>query len=78
VEDSFGDVATLARRCRFSGCRHGGEPGCAVREAPETGMLPRERYENYMKLHSEASRLKARKEQRGILLARRRKRSTSY
>ena len=29
---SFGDIETLAGQCRFRDCRHGDEPGCAVRE----------------------------------------------
>jgi ribosome biogenesis GTPase len=31
VGQSFADLEELAARCRFSDCRHNGEPGCAVR-----------------------------------------------
>ena len=31
VNESFADIEQLAARCRFSNCRHNGEPGCAVR-----------------------------------------------
>jgi len=31
VNGSFADMEELAARCRFSDCRHNGEPGCAVR-----------------------------------------------
>ena len=31
VDQSFADIEELAARCRFSDCRHDGEPGCAVR-----------------------------------------------
>ncbi|MFP5363060.1 MAG: ribosome small subunit-dependent GTPase A [Thermoleophilia bacterium] len=31
VGQTFTDIEQLAARCRFSDCRHGGEPGCAVR-----------------------------------------------
>lgn len=37
-------------RCRFNDCRHVNDKGCAVREAVETGALPRSRYERYLKL----------------------------
>lgn len=70
VEDSFGDVAEIVRRCRFSDCSHGNEPGCAVNEALNEGSLCRERYLCYLKLHSEASRLGRLKKQREIYLGR--------
>lgn len=37
-------------RCRFNDCRHINDKGCAVREAADTGALPRARYERYLKL----------------------------
>jgi ribosome biogenesis GTPase / thiamine phosphate phosphatase len=48
---SFGDIDDLARRCRFRDCRHGDEPGCAVRE----GVAP-DRLRNFHKLLREARR----------------------
>ena len=36
---TFEDVEELFESCRFSDCRHEGEPGCAVREAIESGAL---------------------------------------
>ncbi len=39
VEDAFDPVEEVARGCRFSGCRHDGEPGCAVAQALEDGRL---------------------------------------
>lgn len=53
IESTFGDVEELAEGCRFSDCRHQGEPGCAVREAVERGDLPPERLESYRKLQRE-------------------------
>jgi ribosome biogenesis GTPase / thiamine phosphate phosphatase len=50
----FGDIATLADRCRFRDCRHEREPGCAVRQAVESGELDAERLEHYRKLEREA------------------------
>ncbi len=51
--DVFGEIAALAQSCRFNDCRHGAEPGCAVREARETGQLDAERWQSYQKLAAE-------------------------
>lgn len=48
---SFQDIATLAGQCRFRDCRHGDEPGCAVREG-----VPPDRLRNYQKLLREMRR----------------------
>ena len=48
---SFGDVESLAGQCRFRDCRHGDEPGCAVRE----GIDP-DRLRNFHKLLRETRR----------------------
>jgi len=52
---AFADVEeVLARPCRFSDCKHGTEPGCAVKAALESGELGAERLESYLKLKREA------------------------
>lgn len=48
---SFADIAELAQRCRFRDCRHGDEPGCAVREGVDADRL-----RNFHKLGREAKR----------------------
>ena len=48
----FDDVAGLAAACRFTDCRHAGEPGCAVREAISSGRLDQERFASFEKLLS--------------------------
>jgi ribosome biogenesis GTPase / thiamine phosphate phosphatase len=53
LEETFADVAELARECRFSDCAHGQEPGCAVRAALGDGSLPQIRWESYTKLQRE-------------------------
>lgn len=53
LQEAFDDIASLARECRFSDCRHEAEPGCAVRQALEEGLLDAGRYENYLKLQRE-------------------------
>jgi len=53
LERAFADVDELAADCRFSDCRHEGEPGCAVSAALADGRLSRARYENHRKLERE-------------------------
>jgi ribosome biogenesis GTPase len=50
----FSDVDELAEQCRFADCVHETEPGCAVRDALESGELPERRWESYVKLQREA------------------------
>jgi len=54
IDAVFGDIAALVSRCRFGDCRHDTEPGCAVKEAVESGALDAERFEHYRKLEREA------------------------
>lgn len=35
--------------CKYRGCLHDKEPGCAVKEAVSAGQVLKERYENYLK-----------------------------
>jgi ribosome biogenesis GTPase len=60
----FGDVAALARGCRFRDCRHQAEPGCAVREAVDAGDLPPDRLEHYLQLEHEAAAYELRHDER--------------
>jgi ribosome biogenesis GTPase len=53
IADTFPDILALAGSCRFSDCRHEGEPGCAVQEAVRVGNLPAARLENYRRLMKE-------------------------
>lgn len=53
VSTVFEDVAALAAQCRFSDCRHAGEPGCAVRAAIASGELGPDRLRAYEKLQAE-------------------------
>ena len=39
--------------CRFQGCAHIHEPGCAVKEALAEGKLSQSRYENYKLIYEE-------------------------
>src|SRR4051812_30981710 len=61
LEQTFGDVEEVARRCRFSDCAHDQEPGCAIRDALADGSLPRDRWESYVKLERELAAIEARR-----------------
>jgi ribosome biogenesis GTPase len=50
IAETFPDILKLAGGCRFSDCRHGQEPGCAVQEAVKSGTLSSSRLENYHRL----------------------------
>jgi ribosome biogenesis GTPase len=64
VDEAFEDVAELAARCRFGDCSHETEPGCAVREALETGELEAARFASYRKLQRELAHLERRLDRR--------------
>ena len=53
LAEVFLDIEELARRCRFTDCRHATEPGCAVVAALEGGTLDASRFRSYRKLQRE-------------------------
>ncbi|SLN39834.1 Putative ribosome biogenesis GTPase RsgA [Pseudoruegeria aquimaris] len=56
IDAVFSDVAELAEQCRFSDCRHEGEPGCAVQAAIAEGRLEADRLRRWQKLRAEDRR----------------------
>jgi ribosome biogenesis GTPase len=58
LAEAFSEIAALARSCRFADCAHGPESGCAVKEAVDSGALPVDRYESYLKLQKEMAYLR--------------------
>jgi ribosome biogenesis GTPase len=53
LSKAFEDIAELALQCKYNDCSHASEPGCAVRQAIESGTLSEKRFENYQKLERE-------------------------
>jgi ribosome biogenesis GTPase len=49
----FHDIEAIAASCRFSDCRHGGEPGCAVAEAVRSGEVEERRFDRWRALREE-------------------------
>ncbi len=54
ISKTFSEIEELSTMCKFSDCTHTNEPGCKILEAIEKGELPRERYEQYIKLQKES------------------------
>ena len=46
----FVEMAPLARQCRFRDCTHIREPGCAIRDAVESGTIAGMRYEGFKRI----------------------------
>lgn len=56
VTDLFEDVVNIIPECKFSDCKHEGEPGCAIRAAIDAGELDERRYASFQKLNEEQAR----------------------
>lgn len=77
LDDAFADIAALAAACRFSDCRHSGEPGCAVAAAIAAGTLDPARLLGLRKLEREAAQTRLRQDARAAAEARRAVRSAA-
>jgi len=64
LEGAFPEIAELAERCRFADCAHEGEPGCAVRDALESGALDQSRYRAFLDLAKEQAWIERRSDDR--------------
>ena len=53
LKDYFPEFRKYEGQCRFQGCRHIHEPGCAVKEALENHKISSLRYEDYLGLYEE-------------------------
>ncbi|MBN2504696.1 MAG: ribosome small subunit-dependent GTPase A [Bacilli bacterium] len=58
LKDLYPDFRELSSNCRFNGCTHTHEPGCAVTEAYQGKLILPERYENYQKFYQEIKQTK--------------------
>jgi ribosome biogenesis GTPase len=55
LQGAFPDLRSIADYCRFRGCLHRHEPGCAVKEAVQDGQILAHRYKHYLLLLDEAA-----------------------
>lgn len=53
LKESYLEFAPYEGECRFLGCQHLSEPGCALKDAVARGDISRERLERYAVLHQE-------------------------
>ena len=58
LQYAFPDFAPYIGQCKFTGCAHVKEKGCAVRAAVEAGEIARTRHESYAKLYESVKDLK--------------------
>ncbi len=54
LEWCYREFRAYLGKCRFSGCTHVHEPGCAIREAVERGEISEDRYESYVMVRKES------------------------
>lgn len=53
LKDYFPEFKKYENGCRFLGCRHIHEPGCAVKNAVDNEKISKLRYEDYLSLYEE-------------------------
>ncbi len=58
LQHAFPEFGPYFGECRFTGCAHRGEKGCAVQEALEAGKIVPSRYESYAAMYDEAKQVK--------------------
>jgi ribosome biogenesis GTPase len=54
LKESFADIWSLSKTCRFTNCTHTQEVGCALLNAIDNGTLQADRYQSYLKLMKES------------------------
>ena len=58
ISKYFPEMLRVADDCRFVPCTHTHEPGCAVKEAVEQGLISPERYNSYLGMLEEDSKFR--------------------
>ena len=53
LPETFPEFRPYLDRCRFAGCSHTKEQGCAVLEALHRGEIQKSRHESYLRLYEE-------------------------
>ena len=59
LPECFVEFRPYLADCRFVGCSHTKEKGCAVREAVKDGRIPASRHGSYIRLYGELKDLRA-------------------
>ena len=50
LSEYYPEMRRLLPECRFANCKHINEPGCAVKEGLNTGLVSEERYQTYLSI----------------------------
>ncbi|MBR4864903.1 MAG: ribosome small subunit-dependent GTPase A [Oscillospiraceae bacterium] len=58
LQYAFLDFAQYLGCCQFRDCSHRAEPGCSIRQAVESGVLEKSRYDSYLRLYEKAEQVK--------------------
>jgi ribosome biogenesis GTPase / thiamine phosphate phosphatase len=53
IDDTFQEIITLAKKCKYADCTHTHEPGCAVLAELKAGDLDESKYSNFVSLKKE-------------------------
>ena len=57
IDANFDDITELAKKCKYTNCRHEHEKGCAVHRALANNNLDKNHYANYLKMKAEVATL---------------------
>ena len=58
LPETFPEFLPYLDKCRFVGCKHIKEKGCAVLQAVQDGYIPAERHRSYVRLWEEVKDLR--------------------
>ena len=59
LPETFPEFRPYLGQCRFVGCSHTKEKGCAVLRAVKDGIIPKSRHDSYLRLFQELKHVKA-------------------
>ena len=58
LAECFPEMEKYKDHCRYTGCSHRTEQGCAVLEAVREGLIPESRHRSYAAIYNELKELK--------------------
>lgn len=61
ITQGFVEFREFLGHCKFRDCKHDTDPGCAIREAVESGAIDEARFESYHRILESMSQVKVRK-----------------
>lgn len=61
ITQGFVEFRPYIGHCKFRDCKHGSDPGCAIRDAVDKGDIAEERFDNYHRILESMADVKTRK-----------------